>query len=162
MSLNVSSDPQLVRATIADVPAIDQMITFFADRGEMLHRPLNEVYENLRDFWVVRVGDEAIGCVALHLLWKDLAEIKSLAVREDRQAKGVGAALVRACLMEAREIGLPKVFALTYKPGFFEKLGFKQADVMAFPRKVWGECYRCPKFPTCTEIAVSIDLDQPD
>jgi len=147
---------------IGDVPAIDEMITFFADRDEMLHRPLNEIYENLRDFWVARLENEVVGCVALHLLWSDLAEIKSLAVREARQAKGVGAALVRACLGEARAIGLPKVFALTYKPGFFEKLGFEQADVMAFPRKVWGECYRCPKFLNCTEIAVSIDLTKPD
>src|SRR5438105_8755162 len=150
------------RARIADVPAIHALITYFADRDEMLHRPLNEIYENLRDFWVARLHDEVIGCVALHLLWGDLAEIKSLAVREDRQAKGVGAALVHACLAEARAIGLPKVFALTYKPGFFEKLGFEQADVMAFPRKVWGECYRCPKFPSCTEIALWIDLTTPE
>ena len=145
-------------ATIADVPVVHGLITVFAERDEMLHRPLNEIYENLRDFWVARVGGEVIGCVALHLLWGDLAEIKSLAVREDRQAKGVGTALVRACLADARAIGLPRVFALTYKPGFFEKLGFEQADVMEFPRKVWGECYRCPKFPTCTEIALCIDL----
>jgi amino-acid N-acetyltransferase len=150
--------PVVERATIADVPAVHDLITVFADRDEMLHRPLNEIYENLRDFWVVRLDGEVIGCVALHLLWADLAEIKSLAVREDRQAKGVGAALVRACLDEARAIGLPKVFALTYKPGFFEKLGFEQADVMTFPRKVWGECYRCPKFPSCTEIALWYDL----
>ncbi len=146
------------RATIADVPVVHDLITVFADRDEMLHRPLNEIYENLRDFWVARLDGEVIGCVALHLLWADLAEIKSLAVREDRQAKGVGAALVRACLDEARAIGLPKLFALTYKPGFFEKLGFEQADVMTFPRKVWGECYRCPKFPSCTEIALWYDL----
>ena len=137
------------------------LITVFADRDEMLHRPLNEIYENIRDFWVSRLDGEVIGCVSLHLLWGDLAEIKSLAVREDRQAKGVGSALVQACLDDARAIGLPKVFALTYKPAFFEKLGFQQADVMTFPRKVWGECYRCPKFLNCTEIAVSIDLNLP-
>ncbi len=96
--------------------------------------------------------------MALHVLWADLAEVKSLAVREERQLKGVGAALVRACLDEARQIGLPRVFALTYKPGFFEKLGFGIANVMEFPRKVWNECYRCPKFPSCNEIAVAIDL----
>jgi len=148
------------RATIADVQAVHDLITVFADRDEMLHRPLNEIYENLRDFWVARLDGELVGCVALHLLWADLAEIKSLAVRADRQAGGVGAALVRACLDEAGTIGLPKVFALTYKPGFFEKLGFAQADVMTFPRKVWGECYRCPKFPSCTEIALWFDLSK--
>lgn len=147
------------KATIADVEHIFQVVNYFADRGEMLHRPLNEIYENLRDFYVARSPDGAfLGCVALHLLWADLAEVKSLAVREDKQLKGVGAALVRACLDEARRIGLPRVFALTYKPGFFEKLGFRIANVMDFPRKVWNECYRCPKFPSCNEIAVSIDL----
>jgi amino-acid N-acetyltransferase len=146
------------KATMADVEHIHAVVTHFADRDEMLHRPLNEIYENLRDFWVARREGEFLGCVALHLLWVDIAEIKSLAVREDRQLKGVGAALVGACLDEARRIGLPRVFALTYKPGFFEKQGFHIADVMQFPRKVWNECYRCPKFPSCNEIAVTIDL----
>lgn len=147
------------KATVTDAEDIHQVVTFFADRDEMLHRPLNEIYENLRDFYVARAPDGAfLGCVALHLLWADLAEVKSLAVREDRQLKGVGAALVRACLDEARQIGLPRVFALTYKPGFFERLGFQIANVAQFPRKVWNECYRCPKFPSCNEIAVSIDL----
>jgi amino-acid N-acetyltransferase len=146
------------KATMADVEAIHAVVTHFADRGEMLHRPVNEIYENLRDFWVARQDGEFLGCAALHLLWVDLAEIKSLAVREGVQLKGVGAALVGACLTEARRIGLPRVFALTYKPGFFEKQGFKIADVMQFPRKVWNECYRCPKFPSCSEIALEIDL----
>jgi amino-acid N-acetyltransferase len=151
---------EISRASIEDVPAVHDLITFFADRDEMLHRPLNEIYENLRDFSVARLNGEVIGCVALHLLWSDLAEIKSLTVREDRQAKGVGAALVRTCLDEGRSLGLHRLFALTYKPGFFEKLGFERADVMEFPRKVWGECYRCPKFLTCTEVALWIDLSR--
>jgi amino-acid N-acetyltransferase len=150
------------KATMADVEHIHAVVTYFADRDEMLHRPLHEIYENLRDFWVARKDGEFLGCVALHLLWVDLAEVKSLAVREDRQLKGVGAALVQACLDEARRIGLPRVFALTYKPGFFEKQGFHIADVMQFPRKVWNECYRCPKFPSCSEIAVAIDLAAAD
>lgn len=147
------------KATVADVPHIHAVVTYFADRDEMLHRPLNEIYENLRDFYVARDAEgDFLGCVALHLLWADLAEVKSLAVREDKQLRGVGLALVRACLDEARRIGLPRVFALTYKPGFFEKLGFQVANVANFPRKVWNECYRCPKFPSCNEIAVSLEL----
>ncbi|HLZ72457.1 MAG TPA: N-acetyltransferase [Dehalococcoidia bacterium] len=146
------------KACAADAEAIHALVTHFADRDEMLHRPLNEVYENLRDFYVARVDGEFAGCVALHLWWADLAEIKSLAVREDRQLKGIGYRLVSACLEEARRLGLAKVFALTYKPGFFEKLNFSVADVMEFPRKVWNECYRCPKFANCNEIAVGIDL----
>jgi amino-acid N-acetyltransferase len=145
-------------ARASDATDIHEVVSFFADRDEMLHRPLNEVYENLRDFYIARVDGQFAGCVALHLWWADLAEVKSLAVREDRQLKGIGFKLVSACLDEARQLGLAQVFALTYKPAFFEKLGFKIADVSEFPRKVWNECYRCPKFANCNEIAVALDL----
>jgi amino-acid N-acetyltransferase len=145
----------VTRASIADAQAIHDLVNTFARKGEMLPRTMAEVYENLRDFYVVR--DEAgqpVACGALHILWEDLAEIKSLAVREDLQGQRLGARIVEACLAEARQIGLKTAFALTYRPGFFEKLGFTQADVMTLPRKVWGECYRCPKFPGCNEIAM--------
>ncbi|MHB8576204.1 MAG: GNAT family N-acetyltransferase, partial [Dehalococcoidia bacterium] len=125
-------------ARASDAEDIHEVITYFADRGEMLHRPLNEVYENLRDFYVARVDSAFAGTAALHLWWSNLAEIKSLAVREDRQLKGLGFRLVSACLDEARRLGLAQVFALTYKPGFFEKLDFHVANVAEFPRKVWN------------------------
>lgn len=146
---------QLARASISDAKAIHDLVNTFARRGEMLPRTMAEVYENLRDYYVVRDdAGEAVACGGLHILWEDLGEIKSLAVREDLQGAGLGARIVDACLDEARQIGLATAFALTYRPGFFEKLGFAQADVMTLPRKVWGECYRCPKFPGCNEIAM--------
>ncbi len=146
------------KARISDVPQIQQMINYFAGRGEMLARPLSEIYENLRDFFVVREGERVIACAALHISWADLAEIKSVAVAEDMQSKGFGASVVDACIREARELGIPTVFSLTYKPGFFEKSGFRQVDKMELPRKVWTECYRCAKFPNCDEIALVLDL----
>jgi len=146
---------QLVRASIADAAAIHDLVNIYARKGEMLPRTMSEVYQNLRDFYVVRDVDGSLaGCGALHILWEDLAEIKSLAVREELQGHRLGARLVEACVDEAASIGLATVFALTYRPGFFERLGFAQADVMTLPRKVWGECYRCPKFPGCNEIAM--------
>ena len=146
---------QVVRASIVDAAAIHDLINGYARKGEMLPRTMAEVYENLRDFYVVRGGDgSVVACGALHILWEDLAEIKSLAVREELQGRRIGAQLVEACIAEARSLGLATVFALTYRPGFFERLGFTQADVMTLPRKVWGECYRCPKFPGCNEIAM--------
>jgi amino-acid N-acetyltransferase len=150
---------KLRRASIGDAKAICDLVNEFARRGEMLPRTMSEVYQNLRDFYVIR--DETGGllaCGALHILWEDLAEVKSLAVREQLQGQGLGALLVRAAIDEARELGLQTVFALTYRPGFFERLGFEQADVMTLPRKVWGECYRCPKFPGCNEIAMVLPL----
>jgi len=149
---------QVERAAVTDVRPIHQLVNGFARAGEMLPRTLAEIYESLRDFSVVRDGDELVACGALHVMWEDLAEVRSLAVRSERQGEGLGAQLVRAHLQEARELGLTTAFALTYRPAFFERLGFAQADVMTLPRKVWNECYRCPKFPTCNEIAVVIDL----
>ena len=149
---------EVIKAKITDVPQMHQLINYFADKDEMLPRSLSEIYENIRDYFIVREMDRVIACVALHVSWSDLAEIKSLAVRGDSQRKGFGSKLVEACLKEAGEIGIPTVFCLTYKPNFFEKFGFSQLDKMELPRKVWSECYLCPKFPDCDEVALIYHL----
>jgi len=146
------------KARISDVPQIHQLINYFADKGEMLPRPLSELYENIRDYFVVRQGERMIACVALHISWSDLAEVKSLAVAEDSQKQGIGAQLVKACLKEAEELGIATIFCLTYKSAFFEQFDFSQVDKMELPRKVWTECYRCPKFPNCDEVALVRNL----
>ncbi len=146
------------KAGVADAQAIHDLVNAYAQRGDMLARTMGEVFENLRDFFVIREGDRFLGCVALHIVWSDLAEVKSLAVPEDAQATGLGSKLASACIEEARKLGLARLFALTYRPAFFERLGFVQADVLTLPRKVWTECYRCPKFPSCNEIALVLDL----
>ena len=147
------------KARISDTTEMHRLINYFADKGEMLARSLSEIYENIRDYFVVREGERVIACAALHVNWADLAEIKSVAVAEDSQRKGVGDHLVKACLREARELGITTVFCLTYKPPFFEKLGFSQVDKMELPQKVWTECYRCPKFPNCDEVALIYHLE---
>lgn len=144
----------LEKASIKHATAIHQMINCFADKGEMLPRSLSEIYENIRDYFVVRQDERVIACAALHVSWEDLAEIKSLAVTEDSQKQGIGAQLVAACLNEANELGIATVFCLTYQPAFFEKFGFGQVDKMELPRKIWGDCLRCPKFPDCDEVAL--------
>jgi len=136
-----------------------QLVNYFANKGEMLSRSLSEIYENIRDYFVVREGERVVACVALRVSWSDLAEIKSLAVAEDNQKEGIGAQLVEACLKEAKELGIPTIFCLTYKPGFFEKFGFSQLDKMELPRKIWTECYLCPKFPDCDEVALIYHLE---
>ena len=150
---------QVEKARISDIPQMHKLINRFAGKDEMLARSLSEMYENIRDYFVVRQGKRMIGCAALHVSWSDLAEIKSLAVAEDNQKKGIGTQLVKACLNEAKELGIPTVFCLTYKPAFFEKFGFSRRDKMELPRKVWTECYRCPKFPNCDEVALICQLD---
>ncbi len=146
------------KAKISDVPQMHRLINQFADKGEMLPRPMSELYESIRDFFVARDSGEMVACIALHVIWDDLAEIKALAVAEGRQDQGIGAALLQACLDEAKELGIPRLFCLTYQPLFFEQFGFRYSDVMELPRKIWGECQRCPKFPQCDETAMVLDL----
>jgi len=147
-------DIKFDKARVSDAVSMHQLINYFADRGEMLPRALSEIYENIRDYFVVRDGSKVIACVALHVNWLDLAEIKSLAVDEKGQKQGIGSSLVQACLDEAKELGIPTVFCLTRRPNFFEKHGFQLIDKMELPHKVWAECYRCPKFPNCDEVAL--------
>ena len=142
------------KARVTDATSMHQLINRFADKGEMLPRALSEIYENIRDYFVVRDKNSVIGCVALHVNWVDLAEIRSLAVEKKNQKKGIGSSLVEACLEEARELGIPTVFCLARNSAFFEKNEFLLTDKMGLPRKVWVECYRCPKFPDCDEVAL--------
>ena len=147
------------KANISDATQMHKLINYFADKGDMLPRPLSEIYENIRDYFVFREGERVVACASLHITWSDLAEIKSVAVAEDSQRKGIGNRLIEACLNEAKELGIPTVFCLTYKPSFFERFGFSQLDKMELPQKVWNECYRCPKFPNCDEIALIHHLE---
>lgn len=142
------------KARIGDASSMHQLINRFADQGEMLPRALSEIYENIRDYFVARDGNKVIGCVALHVNWLDLAEIRSLAVEAKNQNQGIGSLLVQACLDEAKELGIPAVFCLARRPAFFEKHGFHLIDKIELPRKIWAECYRCPKFPNCDEVAL--------
>jgi len=145
---------QIEKAKIADAPQIHKLINGFADKGLMLPRPLSEIYESLRDFFVVRENDKVIACAALHVSWEDLAEIRSAAVAEANQRKGCGAKLVEACLKEAADLGIKTIFCFTYQPEFFKTQKFVDVEKMELPRKVWSDCLRCPKFPNCDEIAL--------
>jgi amino-acid N-acetyltransferase len=146
------------KAQIADVKEIQKLLMTFANRGDMLSRSLSELYESLRDFYVVEEGGVLLGAAALHIVWDDLAEVRSVAVTEDVGRRGIGSRLVQACISEAREIGLKRIFCLTYKPDFFAKHGFHLVDKAELPHKVWGDCIKCPKFPDCDENAMILDL----
>ena len=146
------------KATIKDAPQIQKLVNSFAERGQMLARPLSEIYENIRDFFVVREEGTVIACAALHISWADLAEVKSLAVDASHHRQGLGDGLVSACLAEAASLGISTIFCLTYQPVFFGKCGFKEVEKKELPHKVWGECYRCPKFPDCDESAMTFTI----
>jgi len=146
------------KALIPDVREIHRLLLDYARDGLLLSRSLAELYESLRDFYVYEVDGKVVGTAALNICWEDLAELRSLAVHPDYNGRGVGRELVLACLDEARRLGIRRVFALTYKQVFFEKLGFTVIEKSQLPHKIWGDCMKCAKFPDCDEIALSIDL----
>ena len=146
------------KAKISDVKEIQQLIKLYSDRGRILPRSLSDLYDHLRDFFVYVRARKVIGVCALHICWEDLAEIRSLVVREEERNKGIGLRLVKACLDESRVLGVKKVFALTYEPEFFGKLGFEKVDKAVLPHKIWTDCLKCFKFPDCDEEAMAKDL----
>ena len=148
----------LRKAQIGDVKEIQKLLTHFASQGDMLSRSLSELYEAIRDFYVVVDQGRILGTAALHIVWEDLAEVRSVAVVEDSGRRGVGTSVVNACIDEARALGLKRVFCLTYKPDFFSRFGFRIVDKAELPHKVWGDCVKCVKFPDCDEIAMILDL----
>jgi len=149
------------KAKIQDVRPIHKLLSDYGEQGLLLPRPLIELYEHIRDFYVVE-GDNPtrpiLGVCALGICWEDLAEIRSLAVAQDQQGMRLGSHLVEVCLEEAISLGLKRVFTLTYRPDFFSSLGFKEVEKSTLPHKIWADCIKCSKFPDCDEIAMMIDL----
>jgi len=145
----------LRQARPSDVPALNQLIAAWADKKLMLPRPMSELYDTIRDFTVAEaeVGG-LVGCAALHIVTGAIAELKALAVAESVQGRGIGRKLVEACGVQARSLGLERVFCLTYQVDFFAKQGYTKVDRARLPEKVWGECIRCHRFLDCDEVAM--------
>ncbi len=148
------------KARITDAKDIQNLINQYAAQNLMLPRSLNEIYDNIRDFYVAENDGKIVGCGALHVSWEDLAEVKSLAVDEAYQKKGIGRKIVEKCLKEAKDLGIKRVFALTLVPDFFKKIGFNNIHKKKLPQKVWSECINCIKFTECDEIAVAYEFER--
>ncbi|WP_462324598.1 N-acetyltransferase [Desulfoplanes sp.] len=151
----------LRKAMVRDVKSIHGLLMKEAATGEgiVLPRSFNELYNRLRDFYVVEDGAtrKVVACCALAITWNDIAEVRSLVVSQPLRQKGWGRRLVEACVSEALTFGLYKVFTLTAKPDFFKKLGFVLVDQATLPQKVWADCLNCPKYPDqCDEVAMQL------
>lgn len=142
------------KASMRDIPKILELINSYAVKGIMLPRTEFEMSENIRDFSVAYDGDVLLGCAALHFYTPTTAEVRSLAVWPHLSRHGVGRSLVTSLEAEARENDLDAIFAFTYVPGFFAKMGFIEVERGELPLKAWKDCLRCPKFQNCDEIAV--------
>jgi amino-acid N-acetyltransferase len=153
----------LRRARLSDVPAIAGLMAEYVMQGVLLPRPVSELYQCVREFVIAErrspAGDaEVVACAALRVLWDDLAEVRTLAVRPDQHGRGLGGALVQQIVSEARALGVPRIIALTREVPFFERCGFVVVSRETLPRKVWTDCVRCPKRHACDEVAVVLDL----
>jgi amino-acid N-acetyltransferase len=144
----------LRKACVRDADAILDLVNDLAARQLMLPRSPASTIEHIRDFTVAELYGAFAGCAALHVTWTDLAEVRSLAVHPEVQQRGVGRRLVEALVDEAHALGIAKVFAFTYVPGFFAKLGFRTVEHATLPHKVFQDCLNCPKFHRCDEIAM--------
>ncbi|MEW6607328.1 MAG: N-acetyltransferase [bacterium] len=147
------------KARIRDIDEIQQLINSYAQEGHLLPRSLSELYEGMRDFFVAERDGQVIGCCGLHIVWKDLAEIRSLAIKKEMTKQGIGTKLLDSAVDSAKELEVNKIFVLTYNPDFFKKFGFKLVDKATLPHKIWGECIKCIHFPNCDEEALILELE---
>ncbi len=155
----MEKDTGIRKAVVGDATAIKNLINRFASEGIMLPQSINQVYEHIRDFWVIEKEGKIIGCGALKITWKDLGEIRSVAVSSPHQAKGLGRLLVQKILKEASDLKLKRIFTLTYVPDFFARMGFEKVAKSKLPHKVWIDCINCPKFPRCDEVSMIKHLE---
>lgn len=146
------------KAILQDARQIHKLLLNYAKDGLVLPRSLMDIFEAIRDFYVFVEEDRVVGAAALNICWEDLAEVRSLVVDQGHNGRGIGRYLVEACISEARQLGIGRVFALTYQQVFFEKLGFSVIEKSELPQKIWGDCIKCAKFPECDEIALSLSL----
>ncbi len=147
------------KINVKDARAVQALINKNSKQYAVLPRSLNDIYENLRDFFIYQEGENILGCCALHITWDNLAEIRSLSVDESIREKGVGSQLVDACCAEAKQLKVKKVFLLTAKPEFFNKFGFKIIDKAELPHKIWSDCLNCIQFPDCNEEAMAQEIE---
>ncbi len=149
-------------AELQDVPDIQRIVNHHAELGRMLFKSFAQLYEDIRDYAVATIEiegrDVVVGCVALGVIWADLAEVRALAVDESMRGRGTGSKLVEWCIADARRLGIRRLMSLTYEQRFFEKLGFVVVAKETLPLKVWSDCVRCPKNQNCDEIAMILEL----
>ena len=160
MTRNATIPATIRSARVEDVPQMQAIINSHAGLGKMLFKNYAQLYETLRDYAVAEEDGEVVGCVALAIIWADLAEVRALAVDDAYIGRGLGRALVEWCVQEARRLGIRKLMSLTYEQRFFEKLGFVVVEKDTLPLKVWSDCVRCPKNVACDEIAMVRELPE--
>jgi amino-acid N-acetyltransferase len=155
-TLHVPPDTAIAirRARVGDVPRLYELISYYAERGDMLPKTLDQLYNRVRAFQVADAGGEVVGCAALKITWHDLAEITSVAIHPDFQGRGLGRQVIEPLFDEARELGIPTLFVLTLQVSFFSRMGFREVPRLGLPHKIWQDCTACFKQDRCDEVAM--------
>jgi amino-acid N-acetyltransferase len=133
---------QVRPATTADMPLIRRLVDFYADKGILLSKPTVTLYEDIQEFVIAEVDGESVGCGALHVLWADLAEVRTVAVDPLCQHKGVGHAILDVLIERARSVGVARVFCLTFAVSFFARHGFARFSATMVEPGVYDELLR--------------------
>ena len=136
-------DAAVVRpARTSDVRAIRALVAPLAERRVLLNKEAVAYYESVTDFVVAEVDGQVVGCGALHVLWEDLGEVRTLAVADEALGTGVGSAVLERLVERARLLGLSRLFCLTFETAFFERNGFAPIEGQAVDPEVYAELLR--------------------
>jgi len=146
------------RARVEDVPRLYELINYYAARGDMLPKTLDQLYNRVREFVVAEADGEVVGCAALKIMWHDLAELISVTVHPAMQGRGLGRRVIEPLFAEARELGIPTLFVLTLQVSFFSRMGFREVPRLGLPHKIWQDCAACFKQDRCDEVAMVREL----
>lgn len=149
-------------AQMTDIASIQVLLQHYAGMGQLLPRSKSDLEKNIGHFRVIKRGQEVLACASLEHFTPELAEVRSLMVKESYKGLGLGATLLRDLMTRAQQNGVKRLMALTYVPDFFHRHGFKTVNKEIFPEKVWGICVNCYKFEHCDEIAVLLNIEPTD
>ncbi len=150
---------EFVKAKLSDISLMQMIVKDEIQNGIILYRSDDEIATNIRSYIVAKEDGDLVGYGALHIHTKELAEVRSLVIDSKSRGKGIGSDIVKKLIVEGKNLGLKRVFTLTYQKEFFEKLGFLEIEKESLPeQKIWADCINCKHFPVCNEVSLIINL----
>jgi amino-acid N-acetyltransferase len=147
------------KPTVLDIEGMQKLVAPDVENGNILDRNSNEMATTIRSYTTVKDGDEVIGFVALHIHTVNLAEVRSLVVKDSYRKKGIAKELITRVIDEAKGLNLEQLLVLTYKKELFEGFGFQEIPKESIPEtKIWADCIKCKHFPVCDEVSLVLSI----